>query len=145
MENFLALDSMILALPPLPWIPSGSLGPQGAKEPSEIKVFSCVSKNRVTSILLLRDHGSSDMRLSGQDTNNVSGQARSQSVANATTTANPYPTIELKSGLDVVERGEVQPRSGNALYSVGRPALPTLLIYMRLCIPRSRDLIFVTW
>ena len=41
---------MILTLPPLPSIPSG------AKEPSEIKVRPCVSKNKMTSPHPLRDH-----------------------------------------------------------------------------------------
>ena len=50
MENILALNLMILMLPPLPLIPLG------VKEPSEIKVHPCVSKNKMTSLHPLRDH-----------------------------------------------------------------------------------------
>ena len=49
--------------------------------------------------------GSSDTRLFGRDTN-VSGQARAQSVANATTSPNPYTTASNPSQF---------PASGNGL------------------------------
>ena len=59
---------VILELPLSSWISMGSLGPQGAKEPLEIKDPLCVLKDRVTSFHLFLDHQTRVSCLTGTPT-----------------------------------------------------------------------------